>query len=76
MRRQDLDHLVAAAAQIVGESEFLVVGRQAILAAHPDAPATLLQPQEADIYPLRAPEKAIDIEIPARPASDVRAVAF
>lgn len=62
MRRADLDHVVAAAAQIVGESEFVVVGSQAILAAHPDAPASLLRSQEADIYPRRAPERAIDIE--------------
>ena len=61
MRREDLDH-VAAAAQIIGESEFVAVGSQAILAAHPDAPATLLRSQEADIYPRRAPERAIEIE--------------
>src|SRR5919106_3177251 len=62
MRREDLDHVIAAAAQIVGESEFVVVGSQAILAAHPDAPATLLRSQEADIYPRQAPERAIEIE--------------
>jgi len=28
MRRVDLEHLVAAAAQIVGEEEFVVVGRE------------------------------------------------
>jgi hypothetical protein len=114
MRREDLDHVVAAAAQILGEREFVVVGSQAILATHPDAPATLLRSQEADIYPRRAPERAIDIEgtlgdgsafqraygyyahgvglkpprrlpeedrlvaieIPPRPASEVRAVAL
>jgi hypothetical protein len=37
MRRQDLDHVVAAAAQIVGETEFVVVGSQSILGSHPDA---------------------------------------
>jgi hypothetical protein len=62
MRREDLEHVVAAAAQIVGEREFVVVGSQAILATHPDAPATLLRSQEADIYPRRAPNRATDIE--------------
>jgi hypothetical protein len=62
MRRQDLHHVVAAAAQILGESEFVVVGSQAILATHPDAPEALLRSQEADIYPRRAPEKAVEIE--------------
>jgi hypothetical protein len=62
MRHQDLLHVVAAAAQIVGETEFVVIGSQAILASHPDAPETLLRSQEADLYPLRAPEKAERIE--------------
>jgi hypothetical protein len=115
MRRADLDHVVAAAAQIVGECEFVVVGSQSILASYPDAPEALLRSQEADMYPRAAPHKAVDIEgalgdgspfqqafgyyahavgpetakapagweerlvaieIPPRPGSDVRAVAF
>jgi hypothetical protein len=62
MRREDLDHVVAAAAQIVGETEFVVVGSQAILGTFPDAPDSLLRSQEADLYPRRAPDKAIRIE--------------
>lgn len=62
MRLEDLDHVVAAAAQIVHETEFVIIGSQAILGSYPDAPATLLRSQEADIYPRNAPEKAIDIE--------------
>lgn len=62
MRREDLYHVVAAAAQIVGESEFVVVGSQAILGSHADAPEALLRSQEVDIYPRSAPEKAIAIE--------------
>ena len=62
VRRADLEHVVAAAAQIVGEDEFVVVGSQAILASHPDALASLLRSQEADVYPRNAPEKAIEIE--------------
>jgi hypothetical protein len=62
VRRQDLDHLVAAAARIVGEAEFVIVGSQAILGSYPDAPASLLRSQEADMYPRRTPEKAIEIE--------------
>jgi hypothetical protein len=62
MRREDLHHLVAAAAQIVGEREFVVIGSQSILASHPEAPETLLRSQEADIYPKRRPDLAIQIE--------------
>jgi hypothetical protein len=62
VRRADLEHVVAAAAQIVGEDEFVIVGSQAILGSYPDAPASLLRSQEADVYPRRSPEKAIKIE--------------
>jgi hypothetical protein len=62
MRRVDLEHVVAAAAQIVGEEEFVVVGSQAILGSFPDAPESLLRSQEADVYPRNAPEEAIKID--------------
>jgi hypothetical protein len=62
MRRVDLHHLIAAAAHVVGEREFVVVGSQAILASHPDAPEALLRSQEADIYPRQAPDKAVTID--------------
>jgi hypothetical protein len=62
VRLEDLYHVVAAAAQIVGEEEFVIVGSQSILGSYPDAPESLLRSQEADIYPRRAPDKAIDIE--------------
>jgi hypothetical protein len=62
VRPQDLHHVVAAAAEILGEEEFVVVGSQAILGTYPDAPEELLRSMEADVYPRRAPDKAIDIE--------------
>jgi hypothetical protein len=62
VRLEDLHHVVAAAAQIVGEEEFVIVGSQAILASYPDAPESLLRSQEADIYPRNAPEAAIKID--------------
>jgi hypothetical protein len=54
--------VVAAAAQVVDEREFVVIGSQSILGSHPDAPEALLRSQEVDIYPRRAPDKAIQIE--------------
>lgn len=62
MRRQDLEHLIAAAAEVTGEDEFVVVGSQAILGSHPEAPATMLRSLEADIYPRGSPEKAAAID--------------
>jgi hypothetical protein len=36
----------------------VVIGSQAILGAHPDAPVALLASMDADIYPLHHPERA------------------
>lgn len=35
VRREHFEHVVAAAANIVGEDEFVVIGSQAILGSHP-----------------------------------------
>jgi hypothetical protein len=58
VRREQLEHVVAAAANAVGEDEFVVIGSQAILGPYPDAPDVLLRSLEADLYPLRDPDKA------------------
>lgn len=62
MERKDFEHVIAAAADALDEVEFVVVGSQAILGAHPDAPKSMLRSLEADIYPLRAPERADEID--------------
>jgi hypothetical protein len=62
VRLDQLMHVVGAAANIVGESEFVVIGSQAILGSHPSAPAALLMSMEADIYPLASPERADEID--------------
>ncbi|CAA9518507.1 MAG: converved hypothetical protein [uncultured Solirubrobacterales bacterium] len=58
MRRHEFEHVIGAAANVVGETEFVVIGSQAILGAHPDAPEPLLRSMEADLYPRASPEKA------------------
>ena len=55
MRRDQLEHIIRAAAAVTGENEFIVVGSQAILGQYPDAPAPLLISMEADLYD-RPPE--------------------
>ena len=54
--------MIRAAADVAGTDEIVVVGSQAILAQFPDAPATLLVSQEADVYPRNAPELAERID--------------
>jgi len=62
MRRVDLEHIIAASAQISDEVEFVVVGSQAILGSEPDPPPAMQRSMEADLYPRDAPEKAEEIE--------------
>ena len=54
--------MVAAAAQIADEEEWVVVGSQAILGTDAEAPPEMLRSMEADLYPRAAPDKAILIE--------------
>jgi hypothetical protein len=58
VRRHEFDHVLAAAASVTGEEEIVVVGSQAILGPHPEAPEALLRSIEVDVYPLRDPAKA------------------
>ena len=62
MKREQLDHLVAAASAIVGDDEIVVVGSQAVLGEFPDAPEALLVSMEADVYPRGNPDRAIEID--------------
>jgi hypothetical protein len=58
MTRQQLEHLIRAAAVIADDDEIVVIGSQAILGPYPDAPAALLVSVEADLYPRHHPERA------------------
>lgn len=62
MKRDELEHVIRAAATVADEDELVVIGSQAILGQFPNAPDALLFSQEADIYPLTRPEKAIEID--------------
>jgi hypothetical protein len=62
MRRDEFEHVIAAAANVVNEDEFVVIGSQAILGPYPDAPQSLLRSIEADIYPAQNPTKAEAID--------------
>ncbi len=58
MKRDEVEHVLRAAAAIARENSFVVVGSQAILLPFPDAPPELLVSRELDLYPALAPEKA------------------
>ena len=61
MTREQLEHVVRAAAAVVRD-DLVVVGSQAILGEHPDAPESLLVSQEADVFPRTNPGAAIEID--------------
>lgn len=58
MRRDELEHVIRAAAAIAGEREIVVIGAAALLGSVPSPPADLAQTMEADLYPLRQPHLA------------------
>ncbi len=62
MEREELEHLIRAAAEVTHEYEFVIIGSQSLLGSIPHAPAEFKMSMEADIYPLNAPEKADLIE--------------
>lgn len=55
MLREQLEHIIRAAAGITGAPEFVIVGSQAVLGQFPQAPEELLVSVEADVFTLRDP---------------------
>ena len=62
MTREQLEHVIRAAAAITKEQSFVVIGSQAVLLPYPDAHADLCVSRELDLYPAMAPEKSDLIE--------------
>jgi hypothetical protein len=78
MRREDFEHVIAAAAEVSGEDEFVVVGSQAILGTYPKAPETMLRSMEADIYPPAVgwEKRLVAVQVGPRVASPRTPVAY
>jgi hypothetical protein len=62
MKRSDLEHILRASKGVTGETDFIVIGSQAILGAFPDAPRAIRESMEVDLYPKDRPELAAQIE--------------
>lgn len=50
MTREQVEHILRAAGAITGQSEWVVIGSQAILGAVPDAPREITVSEELDLY--------------------------
>lgn len=57
MTREQLEHVLRAAATITDDDEIVVVGSQAVLGQFPDAPPEMLRSEEADVWPRNHPER-------------------
>jgi hypothetical protein len=62
MTRDQLEHLIRAAAVIADDDTIVIVGSQSVLGQFPDAPSPMRISVEADLYPLHYPERADLIE--------------
>jgi hypothetical protein len=62
MTREQLEHLIRAAADIVADDEIVVIGSQAILGQFPNAPESMRVSNEADLFPQNQPARADVIE--------------
>jgi hypothetical protein len=58
LNRSQLEHVIRAALAIAEDSEIVVIGSQAILGSHPDAPAELCVSADVDLYPRHHPERS------------------
>ncbi|MFN0153197.1 MAG: DUF6036 family nucleotidyltransferase [Gaiella sp.] len=61
MKRHEFEHVLKAAADIVRD-DLVVIGSQALLGRHPDAPSSLLVSMEVDVYPATDPGRADEID--------------
>lgn len=62
MRRDQLEHIIRAAAAASGDSNIVVLGSQAILGSYADPPEALTFSAEADVYPRSNRERADNID--------------
>ena len=62
MNRSQLEHIIRAAAGNADTTDIVIIGSQAILGTHPDAPDELLVSMEADVFPRDRPADSILID--------------
>lgn len=57
MTRDQLEHVIRAAAVVSEDDDLVIIGSQAVLGQFPNAPAALLVSSEADLWPRNHPER-------------------
>lgn len=62
MNRQQLEHIIRASGAITDEQYLVIIGSQALLASYDNPDESLVVSVEADIFPLKEPDKSILID--------------
>lgn len=62
MNREQLEHIIRAAAGNADATDIVIIGSQSILGQCPQAPPELTRSMEADVFPKQSPEDAILID--------------
>ncbi len=62
MNRQQLEHIIRAAAGNADTTELVIIGSQSLLGTFPIAPEELLVSMEADVFPRDRPQDSILID--------------
>ncbi len=57
MKKQELDHVLRAAARITGEKQFIIVGSQALHGKHSDLADEIIKSVEVDLLVAKNPKK-------------------
>lgn len=62
MTRQQLEHIIRAAAGTLNVHDIVVIGSQSLLGSYPDAPQEFRDSMEADVFPKDNPANSIVID--------------
>ncbi len=62
MKRDEIEHTLRAAGEILDETQFIIVGSQSILGKYPEAPPELLMSSEVDMYAKNKPLLSYKLE--------------
>jgi hypothetical protein len=57
MKKQELDHVLRAAGEIIGEKQFIIIGSQSLHGKCPDLPDEIVMSAEVDLIANAHPEK-------------------
>ncbi len=62
MKREELEHIIRASADVTDQYEFIIIGSQSLLGQFPNPESIFTVSMEVDIYPLDAPSLADQID--------------